>query len=225
MTESDQGEYTLGIGKLLGLFFLVAVLCALSFAVGYTYGRASSKQPAPGPESQPAAASAPVKPAPKTVVVEPSAANCPEGKNCQPPGIPSSQDLSFYNSVKKKGAAAPLSAPKASQPQPPPAAPQTAKVTPPPPPAKAPEPAPAKARPAASPVLSGVMVQVAAVSKREDAEALQQALRRKQYPVVITTATSDRLFHVQVGPFNDPKEAETTRARLQGEGYNPILKK
>lgn len=69
------------------------------------------------------------------------------------------------------------------------------------------------------------MVQVAAVSKREDAEILQQALRRKQYPVVITTAASDRLFHVQIGPFADPKEAEITRSRLQGEGYNPILKK
>ena len=224
MTESDQGEYTLGIGKLLGLFFLVAVLCALSFAVGYTYGRASSRQSAAGLESQPAAVSTPVKASPKTVVVDPSTTNCPEGKNCQP-GIPSSQDLSFYNSVKKKEAAAPLSAPKPSKPAPHPAAPQTAKVTPPPAPAKAPEPAPAKSRPAASPVSSGVMVQVAAVSKREDAEALQQALRRKQYPVVITTATTDRLFHVQVGPFNDTKEAEIARARLQGEGYNPILKR
>jgi cell division protein FtsN len=42
---------------------------------------------------------------------------------------------------------------------------------------------------------------------------------------MITTAASDRLFHVQIGPFRDPKEAEITRSHLQGDGYNPILKK
>jgi cell division protein FtsN len=30
---------------------------------------------------------------------------------------------------------------------------------------------------------------------------------------------------VQVGPFTDVKEAETMRARLVNDGYNPILKK
>ena len=69
------------------------------------------------------------------------------------------------------------------------------------------------------------MVQVAAVSRREDAVVLQEALRRKQYSAVITTGTGDRLFHVQVGPFTDTKEAESMRSRLQGEGYSPILKK
>jgi cell division protein FtsN len=30
---------------------------------------------------------------------------------------------------------------------------------------------------------------------------------------------------VQVGPYNDVKEAEAMRARLIGDGYSPILKK
>jgi cell division protein FtsN len=30
---------------------------------------------------------------------------------------------------------------------------------------------------------------------------------------------------VQIGPFNDIKEAEATRAKLISDGYNPILKK
>ena len=38
-------------------------------------------------------------------------------------------------------------------------------------------------------------------------------------------ATSDKLFHVQVGPFGDIKEAEIVRGKLVGDGYNPILKK
>jgi cell division protein FtsN len=30
---------------------------------------------------------------------------------------------------------------------------------------------------------------------------------------------------VQVGPYGDIKDAEGTRAKLVGDGYNPILKK
>jgi len=60
---------------------------------------------------------------------------------------------------------------------------------------------------------------------QEDAEALLGALRRKEYPVFLASATSDSLFHVQVGPFLSQKEAEAMRARLSGDGYNAILKK
>jgi cell division septation protein DedD len=68
-------------------------------------------------------------------------------------------------------------------------------------------------------------VQVAAVRHQEDAEALLGALRRKEYPVFLASATSDSLFHVQVGPFTSQGEAEAMRSRLSGDGYNAILKK
>src|SRR5262249_22802700 len=68
-------------------------------------------------------------------------------------------------------------------------------------------------------------VQVAAVSKKEDADNLVTALSKKQYPVFMTTVPGDNLFHVQVGPFGDPKEAETMRVRLAGEGYDAIVKR
>jgi DedD protein len=71
---------------------------------------------------------------------------------------------------------------------------------------------------------SGYYVQVAAVSKEEDADALVDALKKKDYPAM-STSTGDKLFHVQVGPFNDIKEAESWRAKLVSDGYNPILKK
>ena len=38
-------------------------------------------------------------------------------------------------------------------------------------------------------------------------------------------STGDKLFHVQVGPFNEIKDAEAVRAKLVADGYNPILKK
>jgi DedD protein len=68
-------------------------------------------------------------------------------------------------------------------------------------------------------------VQVAAVRHQEDAEALLSALRKKQYPVFLASANSDSLFHVQVGPFPNQKEAEGMRTRLAGDGYNAIVKK
>jgi DedD protein len=71
---------------------------------------------------------------------------------------------------------------------------------------------------------AGYFVQVAAVSKEEDADALVDALKKKQYPA-LATSTGDKLFHVQVGPFNDIRDAESIRAKLVSDGYNPILKK
>jgi DedD protein len=68
-------------------------------------------------------------------------------------------------------------------------------------------------------------VQVAAVSKQDDAQALVESLKGRQYQAFIADATPDKLFHVQVGPFTDVKEAESMRGRLVNDGYNPILKK
>jgi cell division septation protein DedD len=95
---------------------------------------------------------------------------------------------------------------------------------------KAPEPPPAETKPVAAdpvtaPANGGYYVQVAAVSKQEDAQALVEALKKKQYPAFTGNGSSDKLFHVQVGPFSDIKDAEGTRAKLVGDGYNPILKK
>ncbi len=73
---------------------------------------------------------------------------------------------------------------------------------------------------------SGYFVQVAAVSKQEDGEALVEALKKKDYPAFVASPVpADKLFHVQVGPFVDIKDAEAMRTRLIADGYSPILKK
>jgi DedD protein len=72
---------------------------------------------------------------------------------------------------------------------------------------------------------NGYLVQVAAVSKQDDAEALVDALKKKQYPAFTANNINDKLFRVQIGPFADIKAAETVRAHLVDDGYNPILKK
>jgi DedD protein len=87
-------------------------------------------------------------------------------------------------------------------------------------------PSPGSADPSAASPTSGYFVQVAAVSKQDDAEALVAALKKKEYPAfVASAASSDKLFRVQLGPFADIKDAEAIRTRLVNDGYNPILKK
>ena len=85
--------------------------------------------------------------------------------------------------------------------------------------------APELSRPAPVIPSGAYTVQIAAVSKQEDAEALVSALRKKSYPVFIASNNTDKLFHVQIGPFTDMKEAESMKTKLTGDGYNPIVKR
>jgi DedD protein len=212
MQEVQDTEVTLGTGRLLGLFFGLVVICALFFSVGFSLGRKSAPvapvaQVAPVPA--PVATSAEPKPTPLKVT-EASKADCGSADNCpQQDQASTSNELTFYKAVEEKDAKAQLEQPAPN--------PQTVFST------KTDSKTPEIAKPAS--LGSGYMVQIAAVSKQEDAEALVSALRKKQYPVFSTTAATDKLFHVQVGPFNDQKAADDMKAKLVGDGYNPIVKK
>ncbi|MGZ4816469.1 MAG: SPOR domain-containing protein [Terriglobales bacterium] len=50
-------------------------------------------------------------------------------------------------------------------------------------------------------------------------------MKKKSYPVFVANAAADKLFHVQVGPFGDLKDAEAMKSKLMGDGYNPIVKR
>jgi DedD protein len=78
--------------------------------------------------------------------------------------------------------------------------------------------------PVAIPGIGSVVVQVAAVSHQEDAEALMNALKKHGYNVAIHQEPQDKLMHVQIGPFASKKDAEAMRQRLLADGYNAIVK-
>jgi cell division septation protein DedD len=71
------------------------------------------------------------------------------------------------------------------------------------------------------------VVQIAAVTREEDAAALAGALRKKNYSVFVVNhpAVHDKFYHVQVGPFTTMQDAEAAKVKLTGEGYNPIVKR
>ena len=43
---TDDTEITLGTGKLLGLFFLLAMVCGVFFSIGYSLGKSSAREQA-----------------------------------------------------------------------------------------------------------------------------------------------------------------------------------
>ena len=75
------------------------------------------------------------------------------------------------------------------------------------------------------PVAAGpaMTVQVAALSRQDDAEVLVSALRQRGFAPSIQSGREDALYHVQVGPFSRDV-AFATRQRLIARGYNATLK-
>jgi cell division septation protein DedD len=217
--DQDDREISLGTGTILGIFFALALLCAIFFGFGYSMGRKSVQTAITAATPQPAGASgggifssfkpaagnpgSPVHAATTSASESQdspsSAAHDPDGDIVTAP-VTSSEDTS---AAAKTVAAAPHSAtPKAA----------TDAAAP-----------PAPAMPAVTPN-GTTMVQIAAVSHQEDADTLIAALKKKGYSVFIRNEPQDHLLHVQVGPFATRKDADTMRQHLLADGYNAIVK-
>jgi len=197
MTASQDTEITLGTGKMLFLFFSLVAICAVFFGVGFSLGKNSSRSLVSTDSAM-------------TTAPAPSVARPSGGKAAT---ATSSSVADEYKPVGAKAAEASVNtADKAAD---------SGDVKP-----ASESPATTASVPTTTIPGGGYFVQVAAVSKVDDAEALVAALKNKQYGAfVAATSANDKLFRVQVGPFSDLKEAEATRAKLVGDGYNPIVKK
>lgn len=165
---AKDSEIIVSTGKMVGLFVVLVVVCALFFGFGYSMGRG-------------AAVSAAGVSSPAVVV------------------------LGQRNLAKAPAATAPAGA----------TTPETLATS-----------VPEEPSDSHIAVNGQYFLQVAAVTKQEDAEALVSALRKKDYAVFATNSLpSDKLFHVQIGPFSSQKDVEGLRAKLVAAGYNPIVKK
>ena len=209
-TAQQDTEITLGTGRMLAIFFSFVLVCAFFFSIGFSLGRRTAIAGAGSSLGAPTAT-------PATIVRPSAAKNDATQRTPQSSSSSSSNDFSFYKAVGEKNANAALTPPD-SKAQP--AASIAATAT-----AEAPSTAAGDAATAA-PAGGGYYVQVAAVSRQEDAESLVEALKKKQYPAFsANNASADKFYHVQVGPYADLKDAEAMRARLISDGYNPIVKK
>jgi cell division septation protein DedD len=195
---SQDTEITLGAGKMLAVFFGLVALCGLFFGLGFSLGRGSVRPLTTAEQGQ----------SPSGATLRSSAL-----KSAVPASQPPADNMTFYKAVEQKDATsqlAPSDPPKEANEK------------------DAPKPAQNNSAPPDPMTAIGAsyFVQVAAVTKQDDAQALVEALKKKQYAAFTSnTSATDKFFHVQVGPFADLKDAEATKAKLIGDGYNPILKK
>jgi cell division septation protein DedD len=214
---AQDREISLGTTTILGIFFALALLCAVFFGFGYTMGRRSAQpvtSPAEGTTGR-------------------------ENNNSKPsPGSPANQ-TAIASLTEKPAAGAtqsaivPLDSPNAAA--------QDSPQVPNPVKAVAPSPrsgltAEAVAKPASKPAAivpvaatvpspGSSVIQVAAMSHQEDADVVAVDLKRRGYTVAVRHEPQDKLFHVQIGPFSTKKEADAMRQRLQTDGYNNAIVK
>jgi cell division septation protein DedD len=193
-------ELTLGPVVLVSLLFGLLLLCGVCFWQGYSIGSRASKGAPPAAQQPGAQASASAASSLHKPLAAPPATAPPRAAAA---GVsPSGASVAGVNSA---------------QPAVKPALPATA---------IAPTPAPASAQPAPAfgVAPAGVwMVQIATVSHQEDADVLVGALRRRGYAVTVRRDPADKMFHVQVGPFPSPGDANAARQKLLNDGYNAVV--
>jgi cell division septation protein DedD len=200
--QDGQLELVLENRQLLIAFFVVVALCGVFFSLGYIVGRntfssvAHVTQSASGAE--PATRPSPMPPAAYSSSPPPH----PAPATAAPPDQSApAADLNFYQSAEEKTPDPKLLPPDSQN---------------------------APARPAAekpvSPEPLGVLVQVSALTRREDANALVALLKEKGLPVLVTSSSGDSLFHVVVGPLRNEKEAQGVKKALEDDGFRPIIK-
>lgn len=221
--EPKSSEFTLGVGSLLAIFFGMVLLCGLFFGFGYTLGHGKSRQrnvnpSAATPASTPAATSAlttsGVKPAaqqaapPVQAGTGTAAAPTTAGTtvSTQSGTQPVQQNAAYTQQT------TPQTQPAVQRVATPGAAQQIFQSAVP------------RTQSAMAATRHQYMVQVAAVSRPQDASVLISALDRRGFHAIARSNAQDNLMHIQLGPFDSLSAANQMRARLIADGYNAILK-
>ena len=206
MRNNESGEFELVVGnkQLLSGFFIVVLLFAVAFAMGYVVGQNTQRPAKLASDGAPASVAntaADSRPQPASPVPAPVSSTPPA------PG----------------GATGPEPTDSAAQSTPQPTTQPTAQ------PAQASPPAVAE-KPAAPPPATGIVTsselpagsfwQVLAV-KPEVAEAMRQTLKDKGFQVSLTPGTNN-LTRVLVGPYNDSPSLGRAKTELETAGFRPV---
>jgi DedD protein len=208
----NDREISLGTTTILGIFFALALICAVFFGFGYTMGRRSAQPPAGSAEPVASTSSTTSKPSPGSLASTSASSPDKDGD-----GAVTTVALPTSTPTEIASTTAPDLRPESQPTQPEKPANKPApvvRVAP----AAAASPGPTTAG------TSSALVQVAAVSHQEDADILVSELKKRGYTVVIRQEPQDKLLHVQLGPFPTKKDADAMRQRLLADGYNAIVK-
>ncbi len=215
MRNNETGEFELVVGnkQLLSGFFIVVLLFAVAFAMGYVVGQNTQRpvklasegggaSTAAGNAANPAATDsrpqpaspltpAPAPPAPDAAAAHQSPSDSASGAVPQPTTQPSAQPTTQ-----------PAQASRPATGEKPAAAPSTTGVV------------------GASELPPGSFWQAIAV-KPEVAEAIRQTLKDKGFPVSLTPGSSN-LTRVLVGPYSDNSAYGRAKTELENAGFRPV---
>jgi cell division septation protein DedD len=199
-STSDEGfhEIQLNGKQLVFLFMAVTVVSVVIFLCGVLVGRG-------------------VRVEPESLTAQTTTAPPPEAGASAGATPPATEELSYPDR---------LASPEPAREQLRAAAPPVRREEAAPAPARAPAPAAAQPAAAVEPGGTGYAIQLAALSKREEADGIARRLTGKGYPAYVLSpeAGAPAVFRVRVGKFTDRREAESVRARLQKEEqFNPWI--
>ena len=203
MRNNDTGEFELVVGnkQLLSGFFIVVLLFAVAFAMGYVVGQNSPRSAKMASEgaatSTPVTSAADARPQPYAPPPAPATVPAPAPTGEQAPADSTPQ---------------PTTQPAQGS-QPATAAPPAAKAT-------TEDAGAATGVVAAADLPAGNYWQVLAV-KPEVSDAMRQTLKDKGFQVVLTPGINN-LTRVLVGPFGDTNAMGRAKTELENAGFRPV---
>ena len=201
MRNNETGEFELLVGnrQLLSGFFIVVLLFAVAFSMGYIVGRNSSPSAKLQTEtgSSVGAASQTPESRPQPVSQPAAAGGAPDATPSQPAAAPPA-DTPPQPSTQPERA-----------PQPAAGAAPTAPPTAPPPPVEA---------------APGSYWQVLATASQTSADAMRQTMKDKGFPASLQPGPNN-LIRVLIGPYTDKQSLGRAKTELENAGVHPVLMK
>jgi DedD protein len=195
-------EISLSTPTILGIFFALALVCALFFGFGYAMGHKSSPSATAAIDPASGVTVSSSKPAAGSLAAHPSVTVALPAASASPAPAQTAT-VSLAPAAAPKNALTPadgmIAGDKSHVPSP---QPTTSNQQPP----------------------TSFVVQIAAVSSQDVADILTGSLQKKGYTVAVRREPQDKLLHVQIGPFPDRKQADAMRARVLADGFNAIVK-
>lgn len=204
MRNTETGEFELVVGnrQLLSGFFIVILLLAVTFAMGYVVGQNS-------PRSARVQADAGSQPVPIPNAAESRPQPVPPAGNPATAPAPAAGTAPSGSAAENGTGAQPAAQPPAEQAAPEKAAPPAAAAPPP------------SGAPVAEPP-AGSYWQVMAL-RQPDAEVMVRTLKDMGLPAIMSPSpTNPTLLRVLVGPYNDTETMGRVKSQLENAGLHPI---
>ena len=219
------GERVLESRHVIGLFLLMLVFSGVFFALGYVMGRNQYDGQVRAANNGMGIAE-PVLSAKPDVAPKKTAAPPNDSADSDPAtSTPSDSTWNFYDKEKSSKVSSRLEKVSKTSPTPSPSKPVSAKASA-PPPAVSPH-TPVERTAASTPLIpsGAIVLQVAALARQDDAQALAGSLQKKHFSAYVQPPHRDKYYRVQVGPFKDQKSAEAAKKGLESAGFKAFVVK